>query len=66
MILLKGVDRQMVRIDNEVKDEIQAYQNMRYNGSQEACGRLLSIPQSERYPSNTSSAFAQRTVNRVC
>ena len=41
----------MVRIDNEVFAEIAAYQNMRYIGSQEACGRILSIPQSERFPS---------------
>ena len=41
----------MVRIDNEVVDEIAAYQIMRYIGSQEACGWILSSPQSERVPS---------------
>ena len=44
----------MVRIDNEVVDEIAAYQNMRYFGSQEACGRILSFPQSERFLSAQS------------
>ena len=45
------VDRQMVRIDNEVVDDIAAYQNMRCIGSQKASRRILSIPQSERFPS---------------
>ena len=41
----------MVRIDNEVVDKIAAYQIMRYIGSQEACGWILSSPEAESFPS---------------
>ena len=40
----------MVKL-SEIGDEIDHFENMRCIGSLEACARLLSIPQSERYPS---------------
>ena len=40
----------MVRL-NDTGDEIEQFENMRSIGSLEACSRLFSIPQSERFPS---------------
>ena len=41
----------MVKISEKVDDEISQFENMRCIGSLEACSRVFSIPQSERFPS---------------
>ena len=41
----------MVKLSGGNDDEIEAYQNMRSIGSLEACSRIFSINQSERFPS---------------
>ena len=41
----------MVKLSGANEDEIEAYQNMRSIGSLEACSRILSINQYERFPS---------------
>ena len=48
---LQGNDRAMVKLAGEITDEIEHFENMRCIGSVEACARIFSLPQSERYPS---------------
>ena len=53
-----GGDRSMVKIGTDKKDEISDFENMRCIGPLEACSRIFSIPQSERFP-----AVQQLTVH---
>ena len=50
-MLFQGNDRSMVKFNGPVDDEIEQYMNLRCIGSLEACSRLFSIPQAERFPS---------------
>ena len=46
----KGGDRSMVRVEGNVRNEIDEYQDMRSVGSNEACWRFFEFPISERHP----------------
>ena len=41
----------MVKLTCDITDEIEHFENMRCIGALEACARIFSLPQSERYPS---------------
>ena len=41
----------MVKLAGDAVDEIEQFENMRCIGSLEACARIFSLPQSERFPS---------------
>ena len=52
----------MVKFNGPVDDEIEQYMNLRCIGSLEACSRLFSIPQAERFPSVQQLAGQQSVL----
>ncbi len=55
----------MVRMDGEIEDEIDHYENCRSIGALEAASRLLSLPQCERFPSVQPLAIHLANENLV-